>query len=323
MAKTLHSENMKPPNRITTATTCSNHHTPPNKHATITSDAFSIPANIQSIESLYWHKRQMALGQPAQIFPCYIVSPTRRNHIQPLLDSSDESDSDDGDDEDEVTVEYLSAHEKFVKRQTVMPKRLVPFHGGGSSGGNLVQDYDYEELGQLKWCEVLMEEYLKQRRRQWQSSSIMRGEGWPLAASMGDDFDEGLERRYLQQVLSVVKRREGYPVCVAVGNKNDGKENCVIDNFGHGEENDPEEQEEEEEEDTGLEEPYTQAVWSNHPSDDDDDNDGSSSSCSSTNSFDFGKRLKFRSNMETEQSNEPIRPGDVIEYYSPMFVFGR
>jgi hypothetical protein len=59
-------------------------------------------------------------------------------------------------------------------------------------------------------------------------------------------------------------------------------------------------------------------IDNNDPSDKDSDSDDDSSAYTNAHTFDEYS-LKW---MDRKQSNEPIHPGDVIEYYNPIGVFG-
>jgi hypothetical protein len=246
-----------------------------------------VPKEIKRPRDLYWHKKRTE--KETRYLPCYILHDGgEKKKIE--INSSDESDSDE---EEELQVVYLSFHirgrphhfypNEKIKAVGLMQKRLIPFHGHRKN------NYDHDDYGTLGWCEVSMQTYLQDCRG-------------------NSKFDLRLEKEYLMHVLVEARRRAGYSaidddIIVVDGKRNRSKgSDSFIDvdedeGIGNGNSIDSDE----------LEEPYTQAL-SNCGSDSDSD--------------DMRGFRRFRRKRKTK-CGEPIRPGDVIEYYNPIFVFGK
>ena len=113
-----------------------------------------------------------------------------------------------------------------------------------------------------------------------------------LRNCQGHKFDKTKEEEYLMHILEEARRRGGYSAV-------DDDILVMMDGKVSGTSFDHPAKENNEIDSDDLEEPYTQAM-SNSDSDDDLGN--------------------FR---RGDKKCEPMRPGDVIEYYSPMFVCGK
>ena len=258
---------------------------------------------IKSPLDICWHQRFVSGSGTARVLPCHITKKSRS------FDNND-SDSSSEDFEDEVTIEYLSAHQSNITNssssKTVMPKRLIPFHGKRSN------NYDHDDICRIGWCDLTMETYLDQQRRKISG------------------FDPDIERRYLMDVLNDAKRNGGYEDVVIVSASTNGKSGNHItkskpkskskedaidlsdssDEHSHSHRNSHSNLDSCSIASDELEEPYTQAVFG------DSHDDGGESSDEDEDDI---RGLKTKS----KKASEPIRPGDVIEYYNPIFVKGR
>ena len=242
-----------------------------------------VPKEIKSPRDLYWHKKQSE--KETRYLPCYILHGEKKK-IE--IDSSDESDSDE---EEELQVVYLSFHIKG-RPHHFYPNEEIKTVGITQKRlipfhGHRTNNYDHDDYGTLGWCEVSMQTYLQ----------YCQG---------NSKIDLHLEREYLMHVLVESRKRAGYSAVDDDIIVVDGKRNRIkgLDSFidvdeddGIGNAIDSDD----------LEEPYTQAL-SNCGSDSDSD--------------DMRGFRRFRRKRNTK-CGEPIRPGDVIEYYNPIFVFGK
>lgn len=229
------------------------------------------------------HWHMKLTEKETRYLPCYIEHGGKGKN---RIDSSDESDSDE---EEEVQIVYLSFHIRgrphhFYPHEKITKVGIMPKRLLPFHGQRK-NKYDYEDYGTLGWCEDSMQEYLQYCQRH-------------------SKFDPHLEKEYLMRVLVEARRREGYTavdddIIVVDGKRNRAQGSDLFidvdedDGIGNSIDSDD------------LEEPYTQALSKfDSDSDSDDDMQG------------------FRRKRKTKCA-EPIRPGDVIEYYNPIFVFGK
>ena len=162
----------------------------------------------------------------------------------------------------------------------------MPFHGKREN------NFDFDDIGGLNWCERNMKLYLEQMKAKGSSTTL---------SSPSSRFDAEVEKRYLERVLEVAKKNGGHTttnrksIIVIDDDKKASSVRAAI-NLDHSDASSSDDGESDD-----LEEPYTQAM-ATHDSDDDLRN--------------------FRRRKE-RKCIEPIRPGDVVEYYNPIFVHGR
>ncbi len=268
-------------------------------------DEFSVPDDLNSPLDLMWHTQ---FEGKRRVRPCRILRNICRNKVSGK--NSWDSDSDSSE-EMEVTIEYLSSDNALDVQYTkdtarVSTTRLKPFHGSRVKR----HDYDTEDILNLPWCEINCRTYLEARRSEKQARNKA--------------YDADLEQRYLDNILNVAKERGGFTRAALGESTKDcstsSNDKCAKKYSSNDESNEddleleeprPESDSEPEyihgSADTSmeLEEPYTQAPAFPLPYGEDSDDD----------------MMNFRIKT-SKQSNEPIRPGDVLEYYNPIFVMG-
>ena len=298
--------------------------------------------DIKSPLDIKWLQRFSPCQDTPLYSPCYILKDHNRD------DSGFESDSD----EEEVAIEFISApshnrnfNSKVKKRSTARPQKLISFHG------NTLSDYDHDDIIRAPWCEKIMKKYLTQQQVEYKKKyntgfdvSVERdyltqvlkrakhnggyrsddGDGGS-DNNVGDDDrinhgshggvveldeDDSDSDSDLDAVVDT-KKRSNDAFTTLDNYDDDGIGNDFIhgaqpisskikNGKGDGDEKDHENNWDDSDD---LEEPYTQAPIGLDIEDSDDD------------------ELFFR--REISRGNEPIRPGDVIEYYNPIFVKGR
>ena len=259
----------------------------------------AIPADLYSPSELKWH-RVFQSGQATPLYyPCRILASksSKQKEHEPDVDSSD----DDESEEEEVQIAHLLFSQANSNKEPTIKsvgwKRLFPYHGRPSSSPSV--DLDYTEVVASTWCPSIYEQYAQQQK-EIQSKSYS-----PYDPSPPIPFDSERQLQFLQLVLAKAKQRGGY-----YDEYND--DNGTEDREGGGMDH------------SHLDVPYTQARWN----DDDLDSDQEvqdyfrSYQQSKSNTGGEGVTSSSSSPSTNTKKKEPMRRGDVVEYYSPIFCFG-
>jgi len=297
--------------------------------------SFRIPKDLTSPTQLKWHK-EYRVGSSIPVYqPCHIIEykPNGQKSSQSATMLEFSSSDSSSDDDDEVKVEYLASFRdtgtanthshhkaksnsasasKYVKR--ISKKRLIPYHNQVSNHG-----LDYNDIMSSKWCTQIYDLYQKQsNQKQSNYMSHMNQQKKLDVASLEE----------LNHILDIAKERGGYnPLSTSE------KANLQYESDNRNKLHDDNEDDDLDEPHDDLDEPYTQAnLYKNQEMNSDEeemqellkditkqhykkDKNNDNLNLSSTSSH-------SKTTIPNNQSNEPIKPGDVIEYFSPIYVMG-
>lgn len=282
----------------------------------------TIPSDWIHPNDLKWHVLNLPASSVQLYFPCRVIQkPTSHNNRKEAnnngrntktknksyniinsvdddnsYDSGSSNDSDSDEDDQEVQIEYISYNvlrpvrkARNKRYKTISKKRLLPYHGQENE-----DDLDHNDIIALEWCPNLYTKY------QVQQNSI-QDRKMCIKLDIPTVHEEIVTLAVLNEVLLEVKQRSGF-----TSNSYDSSYGIDMGGDIH---------------DDDLEEPYTQAL------------DFKPVECNSSDEEmeEFYRDLQqkssppkahMRKSDKYVNNTEPIRPGDVIEYYHPLFIFG-
>jgi len=250
--------------------------------------------DIKSPYELCWHKK-FTDGPSATYLPCRVVSSCDHE-----LDIVMRGDSDDDlDDYDELKIEYLSRRPDFTRNdygsrlrsRTVPRMRLVPFYGNDSKT---------KDIGKRRWCANILNSY-KNRLQSGSSTgdnSSDKNTFFTHSSAKRKELAQD-EIIFLGKLLNAVLQKyiQNAPVNFFCGSQGyDSSDDSNLHSC---------------ESDSSLEEPYTQA--NGLPTNSDEEME---------HFFSMRNKSVQSPSKHQKRKKEPIHPGDVIEYFSPIYVHG-
>ena len=268
-------------------------------------------------------------------------------------DSNCNSDSndDDDDDDDEVQIEYISNIKSHIRKKrsstttsisspttkhykTIRKNRLIPYYGQLSNEEQ--ESLDYNDIVSSKWCKKLYDQYKQQQQQHQQQDKPQQGRSRVHLQQLSttrhyEDNDElFVDLSYLNDILTITKQRAGFvATTISSGrsrsNNNENEDTRITTPCNHkkkGKQCSSDSSDDDLIEPfDNLQEPYTQQI----------DFKALGYNSSDAEVEEFYRDLKkhpsdggttSNNNNNNNKRREPILPGDVIEYYHPVFVFG-